>query len=103
MFRNGRNRWMMAMAVVVLLLAALPAFAGDSPRAVRGSAGVEAVWDGLKARVLAWFGISWNGDSSVLATDSSSQIDPLGQPKAASGEALASPDYSAGIGPNGQY
>jgi hypothetical protein len=96
MFRNGRNRWMMAMAVVVLLLAALPAFAGDSPRTVRGSAGAEAVWDGLKARALAWFGI--------LAADSGSQIDPLGQPKAAAPTANSvSTDTSSQIDPLGRH
>lgn len=79
MFRNGRNQWVTAMAFAVLLLAALPASAGETPRTVRGSAGVEAVWEGLVARVLSWLGSPWNGDPSPLAIDIGSQIDPLGQ------------------------
>jgi cytochrome c oxidase assembly factor CtaG len=56
------------MVVVVLLLAALPAAAGQTAKP-RGSAG----WERVVAQVIAWLG------RGLISPDYSSSIDPNGQ------------------------
>ena len=92
MFRNQRSRWT-AVLVIVALLVALPAAAGER-REARVS---EPSW---WAQALAWLSTTWNGHKAS-STRSSSYIDPLGQPNTAAG--LAGSDSSSGIDPLGQH
>jgi hypothetical protein len=70
MFRNHRSRWTVAMVVVVLLLAALPAAAGQTAK----TRGPEARWGRIVTQVLAWL-----GGGLIISPQSSSYIDPNGQ------------------------
>jgi hypothetical protein len=65
MFRNHRSRWTVALVVAVLLLAALPAAAGQTAK----TRGPGIGWGRLVGQVVAW----------LIRPNTSSYIDPLGQ------------------------
>lgn len=92
MFRNQRSRWTAVLVVVLVLLAAMPAAAGEM-RELRAS---DSSW---WAQALAWLSATWNGYKTP-STKSSSYIDPLGQPSTAA-DGTMSMDYSSSIDPNG--
>ncbi|HEX3527180.1 MAG TPA: hypothetical protein VH988_08945 [Thermoanaerobaculia bacterium] len=79
---NQRSRRTAALVVALFLLAALPAAAGGSAKPQTAQTAAQkagGIWEGLLARVIAWVGGPWQGTSAVAGTDSSANIDPLGQ------------------------
>jgi hypothetical protein len=93
MFRNQRSQRAAVAVVVLTLLAAMPAAAGDS-REPRAS---ERSW---WTQTVTWLSTLWIGHKTS-STKTSSYIDPLGQPSTAL--ALAGSDYSSSIDPNGEH
>lgn len=81
MFLNQRSRRIAALVVTVFLLAVLPAAAGGHGKSQTTQVAKQAdrVWEGLFARVLAWLVNPWSGGREIAMSDTSSQIDPLGQ------------------------
>ena len=77
--RSGRTA---ALVVALFLLAALPAAAGGSANPQTAQTATQStggLWEGLLAQVIAWVCGPWTGTPAVAGTDTSANIDPLGQ------------------------
>jgi hypothetical protein len=102
MFPKGKTSWMAAALMLALLFTASPGRAAAGPW--QGGL-VAAGWNGLWEQALAWLygsagldrshrnGPGKGGPAAGAKSDSSSYIDPNGQPRT---------DSSASIDPNGQ-
>jgi len=89
MFRNHRNLFTAASILALFLLTSLPAAAAGSSQPRGG----ESAWENLVSRALVWLGNPGSGFSALWG-ETSSYIDPLGQP---------TPNTSPYIDPNGQH
>lgn len=94
MFRNQRSRWAAVLVVVLVLVAAMPAAAGEA-RDLRAS---EPGW---WAQAITWWSTLWNGHKTA-STKTSSSIDPNGG-QSNTAATLVGTDYSSSIDPLGQH